>query len=118
MKKSLVILILLCSYGSLWAQSSCSELMDMVKSQGYGNTFSSYSSDAISKVTFYEIQDNSYNTYYFAAVQFTSSYKEYLYQVGSETKSNYSYSYLTSAGKAFWKYIHPYNEVLGCAPDF
>jgi hypothetical protein len=36
----------------------------------------------------------------------------------SNTKFNYSRNYLNSAGKAFWEYIHPYNETLGCAPDF
>jgi len=34
------------------------------------------------------------------------------------TKFNYSVNYLTSAGKAFWDYIQPYNKNLGCAPDY
>lgn len=100
------------------AQSSCSDLMAMVKSQDYGYTYYSYDSDAISKVTFYEVSDDSFNRYYFALVQFTSSYKEYIYQVGPRTKFNYSMDYMDSAGKAFWKYIQPYNENLNCGPDF
>lgn len=27
-------------------------------------------------------------------------------------------NYLGSAGKAFWKYIAPYNDNLNCAPNF
>tara|TARA_R110002072_G_scaffold261258_1_gene419939 strand:- start:94687 stop:95046 length:360 start_codon:yes stop_codon:yes gene_type:complete len=100
------------------AQTSCSELMNYVKSESYGSTYYSYSSDAISQVTFYEVTDKSYNTFYFAIVRFTSSFKEYLYQVGSRTKFNYSLAYLDSAGKAFWKYIAPYNDNLECAPNF
>ena len=63
-----------------------------------------------------------YQTYYFAIVCFKQKYSygcnEYIYQVASNTKFNYSYNYLNSAGKAFWKYIQPYNENLDCAPNF
>ncbi|WP_426429957.1 hypothetical protein ACPX19_10495 [Winogradskyella sp. HB-48] len=96
---------------------SCSELLELVKSKSYGVTYYSYDSEAISQVTFYEVSEN-YETYYFAVVRFTSSYKQYIYQVGSNTKFNYSLNYMDSAGKAFWNYIHPYNDVLGCAPNF
>ena len=100
------------------AQVSCSELIEYVESEGYGTTYYGYGSDAITKVTFYQITNADRNTYYFAIVRFTSSYRDYIYQVASNTKYNYSISYINSAGEAFWKYIHPYNTVLKCAPDF
>ncbi|WP_246415162.1 hypothetical protein [Mesonia hippocampi] len=100
---------------------SCDELMESIKANNYGTTYSSYTSEAISKVTFYEVMID-YQTYYFAIVCFKSEYSyncsEYLYQVASNTKLNYSLNYLDSAGKAFWKYIQPYNKNLDCAPDF
>lgn len=118
MNKYFLVLIFTMGLLSLKAQSSCSDIMEYVKSKDYGSTYSSYSSDAISQVTFYEVTDENYNTYYFAVVRFTSSYTDYIYQVNSRTKFNYSMDYLDSAGKAFWKYIQPYNETLNCAPDF
>lgn len=117
MKK--IIFLFLFAFGllNLNAQTSCSELIDFVKSKDYGTTYSSYSSDAITKVTFYSVYED-YKYYYFAIVQFTSSYKEYIYQVSSNTKSNYSYDYYDSAGKAFWKHIQPYNGNLKCGANF
>ena len=95
--------------------------MDMVKSKGSGSTYTSYNSDAISKVTFYNVRID-YKTYYFAIVCFKKEYSynctEYIYQVGSNTKFNYSMDYYNSAGKAFWEHIQPYNDNLGCAPNF
>lgn len=117
MKKYLLISFLLLGFLSLKAQS-CSEILNFVKSKSYGQTYSSYSSDAIRSVTFYDITDDNYNHYYFAIVQFTSSWTEYIYQVDSSTKWNYSMYYLESAGKAFWNYIEPYSNVLGCSPKF
>ena len=99
------------------AQTSCADLIDYVESESYGTTYYSYNSDAISQVTFHEVTDDSYNTYYFAIVRFTSSYKDYIYQVSSNTKFNYSMDYLDSAGKAFWNYIQPHNQNLNCAPN-
>lgn len=100
---------------------TCEELMESIKSENYGTTYNSYTSDAISKVTFYDVSID-YQTYYFAIVCFKQEYtyecNEYIYQVGSNTKFNYSINYLTSAGKAFWKYIQPYNDNLNCAPNF
>ncbi len=99
---------------------SCEEVMNYVKSKSYGTTYTSYNSEAISKVTFYDIVVD-YQTQYYAVVCFKrkNSYNcsEYIYQVGSRTKSNYSSSYINSAGQAFWEYIQPYNKVLGCAPN-
>ena len=119
MKKIITLFILLLiGVGSVFAQMSCNELKDYVESEDYGMTYYSYDSDAITKVSFHEITDDSYNTYYFAIVQFTSSFTEYIYQVDSNTKFNYSMDYHESAGKAFWEHIHPYRDVLGCAPDF
>ena len=93
--------------------------MDAVKASGYGQTYSSYASEAIEHVTFYSTTVD-YQTYYFAIVCFKNSYfgcREYIYQVSSNTKSRYSIAYLTDAGKAFWKYIEPHSDNLGCSPD-
>lgn len=120
MKKFLLCLILFFGISKTNAQS-CEEMMDYVKSESYGTTYSSYNSDAISKVSFHSVMVD-YQTHYFAIVCFKQQYSyncnEYIYQVSSNTKFNYSMNYISSAGKAFWKYIEPYNENLGCAPDF
>ncbi len=119
--KTLIVFILLLNVISLQAQN-CDEIMEYVKEEGgYGTTYTSYNSDAISKVTFYQITAD-YKTLYFAIVCFKRKYSyscsEYIYQVGSNTKINYALNYTQSAGKAFWAYIQPYNANLGCAPDF
>ena len=119
MKKFLTLLIfILCVYNA--NSQSCEEMMEFVKSKGYGSTYTSYNSEAISKVTFYDVVID-YKTYYFAIVCFKKKYSytcsEYIYQVASNTKMYYSINYIESAGKAFWKYIQPYNENLQCAPD-
>lgn len=121
MKKLILLIFVSLTAASLNAQS-CDEIMDYVKKEGgYGTTYTSYNSDAISKVTFYQLTVD-YKTLYFAIVCFKKEYSyscsEYIYQVGSNTKLNYSMNYLNSAGKAFWEYIQPYNENLGCAPNF
>jgi|SRR5690606_3033469 len=119
MKRFKLILILLITAFSTKAQT-CEEYMDFVKSESYGTTYTSYNSDAISKVTFYDVTVD-YQTYYFAIVCFKKEYygcSEYIYQVASNTKMYYSMNYLNSAGKAFWEYIQPYNKNLGCAPNF
>jgi len=120
MKKLLSFLIFIFCTANGKAQS-CEEVMSYVKSNSYGTTYTSYNSDAISKVTFYDITVD-YKYYYYAIVCFKqkNSYtcSEYIYQVSSRTKSNYSMNYLNSAGKAFWEYIQPYNKNLGCAPNF
>lgn len=118
MKIKLLTLTSMITFSFLQAQS-CEEFMDFVKSQSYGSTYTSYSSSAISYVTFYDIYMD-YQTYYFAIVCFKNQYypcSEYIYQVGRNTKMQYSMNYLNSAGKAFWKYIQPYNENLRCGPD-
>jgi len=120
MKKILFFLLIILIALSVKAQT-CKEIMEYVKSTGYGTSYTSYNSDAISKVTFYTITID-YNIRYFAIVCFKKEYSysctEYIYQVGSNTKLNYSLEYLNSAGKAFWEYIQPYNKNLGCAPNF
>jgi hypothetical protein len=121
MKKIILIFVIALTTFALKAQS-CDEIMEYVKKEGgYGTTYTSYNSDAISKVTFYQVSVD-YKTLYFAIVCFKKEYSytcsEYIYQVGSNTKFNYSMNYLNSAGKAFWEYIQPYNENLGCAPNF
>ena len=119
MKKLIFAILFGLSLMSVKAQS-CEEFMSFVKNESYGSSFYSYTSDAISYVTFYDVLID-YQYYYFAIVCFKNDYSgcsEYIYQVGSNTKSNYSMSYLSSAGKAFWKHIQPYNNVLGCAPNF
>lgn len=116
-RKLSILLFLIVGSIQINAQSSCSDLLKMVKSESYGSTYYSYSSDAISQVTFYEIDGDNYNSYYFAVVRFKNSYTDYIYQVGSRTKNNYAMNYLQSAGEAFWQYIQPYNENLNCAPN-
>ena len=120
MKKFLLILTILISSNIIKGQT-CEDIMGFVKSQSYGSSYTSYGSDAISKVTFYSLFiDYSYQ--YFAIVCFKEKYsygcREYIYQVGSNTKMNYSMEYHNSAGKAFWEYIQPYSDVLGCSPNF
>ncbi|SDS57607.1 hypothetical protein SAMN05192545_1646 [Maribacter dokdonensis] len=117
MKKHIFILAIIFSILNSYSQSSCDDMLRMVESQGYGTSYYSYDSDAISEVTFYEISDNNYNDYYFAIVRFTGSYEDYIYQVDSDTEFNYSMNYLISAGEAFWDYIQPYNQNLNCAPN-
>lgn len=121
MKNLILILALFITSINAKAQT-CDEVMEYVKKEGgYGTTYNSYNSDAISKVTFYQLTVD-YNTLYFAIVCFKKEYSysctEYIYQVGSNTKFNYSMDYLNSAGKAFWEHIQPYNNKLDCAPDF
>ncbi|WP_379964610.1 hypothetical protein [Epilithonimonas sp. UC225_85] len=116
--KKIFLVIITFFFVSINAQSSCNEILESVKSNGRAQTFFSPSSEAVSQITFYDVTVE-YKTYYFAVVKFSSNlYKEYIYQVGSNTKMNYSMNYLTSAGKSFWKFIAPYNENLKCAPDF
>ena len=121
MFKKLFLVTLLICFSKLSNAQTCEEYMKLAKSQDYGTTYNSYTSEAISKVTFYEVTID-YDTYYFAIVCFKNKYSfncsEYIYLVGSQTKLNYSLHYLDSAGKAFWKYIHPYNKNLDCAPRF
>jgi hypothetical protein len=121
MEKVVLLFFITLSTTFLKAQS-CEDIMEFVKKEGgYGTTYSSYNSDAISKVTFYQLTVD-YKTLYFAIVCFKKdnllSCSEYIYQVGPSTKFNYSLNYMNSAGKAFWEYIQPYNENLGCAPNF
>ena len=119
MKKILLVILTL---GALTIKAqSCEELMESVKSESYGTTYRSYDSEAISKVTFYSVYID-YQTYYFAIVCFKKKYSyscnEYIYQVASNTKLNYSLDHHESAGKAFWKHIQPYADVLNCSPNF
>lgn len=120
-KTKQLILLLLLALGSLQLKAqSCSELTELIKRQYQGTTYNSYTSTAISKVTFYTATID-YQYYYFAIVCFKREYSyactEYIYQVASDTKLKYSMAYLNSAGDAFWKYIQPYSDVLGCSPD-
>ena len=120
MKKYLMLLVFIIVTINSYSQT-CSEIMDFVKSKSSGTTYTSYDSEAISKVTFYNVYVDS-KTLYFAIVCFKKKYSlscsEYIYQVGSNTKFNYSLDHYDSAGKAFWKHIQPYNENLKCAPTF
>lgn len=115
------ILIILSLFAFQSYSQTCEELMESIKENNYGTTYNSFTSEAISKVTFYDVTVD-YQTYYFAIVCFKQKYSygcnEYLYQVSSRTEINYSLNYLDSAGKAFWKYIQPHNENLDCAPTF
>lgn len=120
MKNLFFFLILILGFYNFNAQS-CKKLLTSVKSKSYGTTYTSYNSDAISKVTFYSLNID-YKTHYFAIVCFKKEYSyscnEYIYKVAYNTKLNYSLEYHNSAGKAFWKYIQPYAKVLDCSPNF
>lgn len=119
-RKLLPILIVLILSMNQAHSANCDELLAYVKSKSYGTTYQSYNSDAISKVTFYELTID-FQSHYFAVVCFKQKYygcTEYIYQVSSNTKLKYSLNYLQSAGKAFWEFIQPYNQNLGCAPNF
>lgn len=117
--KKLILLVILTSSFCIVKSQSCEEVMKQVKAKSSGMTFTSFNSDAISKVTFYDITVD-YQNLYFAIVCFKSknsfNCSEYIYQVSSNTKMYYSSNYLTSAGEAFWKYIQPHNTNLGCGP--
>ena len=119
--KKLVLIVLLLTTGLFARSQTCQEYIEFVKANGIGTTYYSYDSDAISKVTFYDVTID-YQTYHFAIVCFKREYSyscsEYIYQVSYSTQFNYSLSYHHSAGKAFWEYIRPYNKNLGCAPNF
>lgn len=120
MKKIKLIILLIIAIQYSYSQT-CSEWINYVKSEdSYPMTYTSFNSDAISKVSFYNVIID-YQTYYFAIVCFKQEYSyscnEYIYQVSYNTQSNYSMNYLTSAGKAFWDYINPYNSNLDCAPN-
>lgn len=119
--KNLIITLLILSSQFTYSQT-CSEWISYVRAEdNYPMTYnSSLLSEAISQVEFYDVMID-YQTYYFAIVCFKNNSfgcNEYIYQVGSNTKFNYSINYISSAGDAFWKYIQPYNSSLGCAPDF
>ncbi len=118
--KTILTTITFLFLSSLVFSQSCEEQIEYLEDNYYGSTYSSPLSTAISQVTFYEATID-YSTVYFAVVCFKSKYSygcsEYLYQVGSNTKYNYSMNYLDSAGKAFWSYIEPYGDNSPCAPD-
>ncbi|GAL76087.1 hypothetical protein JCM19275_2219 [Nonlabens ulvanivorans] len=118
--KALCITVVLLLHSLLSFSQTCDEQIEYLEDNYYGSTYSSPLSTAISQVTFYEATID-YSTVYFAVVCFKSKYSygcsEYLYQVGSNTKYNYSMNYLDSAGKAFWSYIEPYGDNSPCAPD-
>ncbi len=120
MNKTIILLFISFINLNIYSQT-CEELIESIELNNYGTTYNSYNSDAISKVTFYDVFFD-YTTHYFAIVCFKKNYgygcNEYIYEVGRNTKLNYSLNYRESAGKAFWKYIEPYNENLDCAPDF
>ncbi len=120
-KKHLLCLIIILIVSINANAQSCQEWVDFVKSETTGTSYISYTSEAISKVTFYTVSVD-YNTYYFAIVCFKQKYsyscKEYIYQVASNTKFNYSLDHYESAGKAFWKHIQPHKSNLGCGPNF
>lgn len=117
MKRAVLICLLFASFKSI--SQSCHEWMYFVKTDSDGQTYTSNDSDAISKVTFYEVEIENQN-YYFAIVCFKKELNqgcdEYIYQVNYDTQTKYSMHYTKNARKAFWKYIQPYNNKLGCAP--
>lgn len=119
MKKIILLISVFLFFDFSLKGQSCEELMKNVKSQSSGITYYSLDSDAISKVTFYELSID-YKTYYFAIVCFKNQVydcTEYIYLVSSNTKLNYALNYTNSAGNAFWKYINPFKNNLDCSPN-
>ena len=117
MRKYYLILVLLTTLSSNLNGQSCNELMEIVKTKDFGITLYSLGSSSISSVSFHQFSID-YKMYYFAVVCFKNGFlcSEYIYQVGPTTYYDYLRSYHSSAGKAYWSYIHPYKDVLGCAP--
>lgn len=78
----LFTLFLACSSYMINAQS-CDELIRLVKAESYGTTYSSYTSEAISKVTFYDVtMDNQ--RFCFAIICFNGKAfgcSQYIYQI-------------------------------------
>lgn len=121
MKKVILIVVFVLLKWNVVISQTCDDLIEYVKSKSYGTTYTSYSSKAISKVTFYTTLID-YQTYYFAIVcfkpnEYSYNCREYIYQVGFNTQTNYALEYYNGAGEAFWKYIQPYSDVLDCSPD-
>lgn len=120
MKKYLTLLLLIIVSININAQD-CKEIMDFVKLKSNGTAYTSYTSDAITKVTFYTVSVD-YKTLYFVIVCFKKKYSyscnEYIYQVSSGTKLKYALDHYDSAGKAFWKHIEPYNQSINCGANF
>ena len=118
MKKIIfTIIIYLIGLWNINSQASCDEIMQTVKDKGnLQGSYCCFNSEFLTGVKFYSL-DIEYQTYYFALVQFNLG-KWYIYQVSSNTKSNFSlYAFGDQAGEAFHKYIHSYRNSLGCAPD-
>jgi len=114
-KKNIFLIFVFFGTISTSAQISCPDLIKRVKSESSSRTsYLSLNSSSISNVTFYQYNPKNFKTYYFAIVHLQNSDEEYIYQVASYTEYNYSTGYYNSAGKAFWKYIHPYNKNLKC----
>ena len=54
--KNLLLIVALFFSVSIQSQSTCEEFKDWVESKSYGQTYYSYGSDAISKVTFHTVR--------------------------------------------------------------
>ncbi|WP_027418200.1 hypothetical protein [Crocinitomix catalasitica] len=120
MKKLILILIFTATCIFTHAQS-CEEYLQLVKSKSQGTTYTSSNSTAISKVTFYNVtlenEPLNFAIVCFKGKRATDSLLEYIYKVEPDTESIYASNYKDSAGKAFWKYIQPFNASLDCAPN-
>ena len=120
MRYILITLIFLLQVQNSQSQT-CDDLIDQIEMNYQASTYTSYTSTAISTVSFYTVNED-FKTHYFAIVCFKQEYgygcNKYIYKVSSDTKWNYSVNYLSSAGEAFWDYIQPYANVLGCGANF
>ncbi len=72
MKKYFLLFAVILQALNLQAQS-CEDIMDIVRSEGYGITYSSFDREAISGVTFYDIM-GEYETCNFAIGCFKRKY--------------------------------------------
>ena len=68
MKKPFYIVLFILCFFDVKSQS-CEEIMALVKSESYGTTYTSYNSDAIAQVTFYDVTID-YKMYHFVIVCF------------------------------------------------
>lgn len=117
MKSIIIISVMLLGSCEVYTQS-CDLLIDFVKSKTQGGTYTTYNSQLISEVTFYDFLIDS-KKHHFAIVCFkrnntSNTCDEYIYQVASNTILKYSLDHYKNADEAFQEHIQPFNEELGC----
>ena len=113
MKKVFLLIVLFVCSQTLFAQDDCDELIEYLTTNYNGRAYANPSSSSIEEVVFYSYYDDN-ATYYYAIVEFTTSYDKFVYQVDNLTEDDYAENYSESAGRAYWDYIEPHKDFLGC----